>query len=79
MKGFPHRMNISQLAECSGYSPNKIDLLIQEGLVSGPINGYSFTDNHRQELENIKKIALSGYTLECGRHTSFVVDQFTIR
>ncbi len=78
MERFPTKMNISQLAECSGYSADKIDLLIQEGLVSGPINGFSFTSEHLRELENIRRVASSGYALECGRHALYVVDNFTI-
>jgi hypothetical protein len=61
------------------YPADKIDLLIQEGLVSGPTNGYSFSYQHLQQLDNIRKVASSGYTLECDRHTSYVVDQFTSR
>ncbi len=79
MDRFPNKLNISQLAERSGYSADKVDLLIQEGLVSPPVNGYMFTNQHQQELENIRSVAKSGYQIECGRHASYTVDSFEVR
>ncbi len=78
MERFPHKMNLQQLAERSGFSADKVDLLIQEGLVSPPSNGYSFTNKHLQELENIKQVTATGYSIECGRQCSYVVDEFTL-
>lgn len=68
----PNKLNIQQLAERSGYSANKIDLLIQEGLVSRP-KGLTFSLQHIQELENIRAVARTGYIIECGRHKQFLV------
>ena len=78
MERSPNKMNILQLSEHSEYSVDKIFLLIEERLVSGPINGFSFTSENRQELENIRAVMGSGYSLECDRHTSYNADRFTV-
>ncbi len=79
MDRFPIKMNISQLSERTGYSAEKIDLLIQEGLVSDPVHGFMFSAKHQQELENIRIISKSGYAIECDRNRSYVVDRFIVR
>ena len=74
MDRFPNKLNIQQLAERSGYSADKIDLLIQEGLVSMPAEGFMFTAKHEQELNNIRVVVASGYPIECGRNGTYLVD-----
>ncbi len=78
MERFPNKMNLAQLSERSGYSADKIDLLIQEGLVSAPSNGFCFTSKHLQEIKNIQKVSAAGYQIECGRQPSYLVDRFTV-
>ena len=72
MDRYPNKLNIQQLAERSGFSANKIDLLIQEGLVSKP-TGLTFSGKHIQELRNIRTVAVNGYLIECGRHKTYLV------
>ena len=79
MDRFPIKMNIQQLSERSGYSAEKTDLLIQEGLVRDPIQGFMFSLKHQQELENIRIISKSGYAIECDRNRSYAVDRFMVR
>ena len=73
MERFPHKLNIQQLAEITGFSANKIDLLIQEGLVSRPLKRVIFTEKHIQELENIRTVSKDGYPIECGRHSKYII------
>jgi len=68
------KLNIQQLAERTGYSADKIDLLIQEGLVSKP-ESLTFNQQHIDELEIIRSLANSGATIECGRHKQYHSDQ----
>lgn len=74
MDRYPNKLNIQQLAERSGYSADKIDLLIQEGVVSMPAEGFIFTAKHEQELQNIRTVAASGYPIECGRNGAYLID-----
>ncbi len=74
----PRKMNLSQLSERTGFSSDKIDLLIQEGLVSDPQHGFTFTSKHQQELENIRKVSGAGYEIVCERQGKFVIDQFVL-
>lgn len=78
MDRFPNKMNISQLAERSGYSADKIDLLMQEGLVSSPTEGFMFSNKHQQEIDNIKLLVKSGYLIECDRHSTYTIDRFIV-
>ena len=78
MRNQPHRLNISQLSERSGISFSQIDLLIQDGIVSLPIEGYMFTTKHEAELRSIKKLKDYGCNIECTKRSEYLVDRFTI-
>ena len=78
MRNQPHKLNISQLSERSGISLSKIDLLIQDGIVSKPVGGYMFTTKHEAELRGIKKLADYGYTINCSKRTDYVLDWFVV-
>lgn len=78
MRNQPHRLNISQLSERSGVSFSQIDLLIQDGIVSLPIEGYMFTTKHEAELRSIKKLKDYGCNIECTKRSEYLVDRFTV-
>jgi len=78
MNRFPSKLNIVQLSERSGFSVSRIDLLIQDGLVSGPVNGFMFSSMHEQELESIKTLEEYGCNIEHGRRTDYVIDMFAV-
>jgi len=78
MRDRPHKLNISQLSERSGMSASKIDLLIQDGIVSKPVDGYMFTVKHEAELRGIKKLADDGCTINLSKRTNYVLDWFVV-
>jgi len=78
MRDQPHRLNISQLSERSGVSYSKIDLLIQDGILSKPVDGYMFTSKHEAELRGIKKLADYGCIINCTKRTDYVLDWFVV-
>ena len=78
MRNQPHKLNISQLSERSGISLSKIDLLIQDGIVSRPVDGYMFTKKHEAELRDIKKLADDGCTVNWSKRTKYVLDWFVV-
>ena len=78
MRDQPHKLNISQSSERSGVGPSKIDLLIQDGIVSKPVDGYMVTSKHEAELRCIKKLADYGCTINCTKRTGYVLDWFLV-
>ena len=78
MRDQPHKLNISQLSERSGVSYSKIDLLIQDGILSKPVDGYMFTSKHEAELRGIKKLADDGCTINLSKRTNYVLDWFVV-
>jgi len=78
MRNQPFRLNISQLSERSGISFTQIDLLIQDGIVSLPVEGYMFTAKHEAELRCIKKLKDYGCNIECTKRSDYLVDRFTV-
>ena len=78
MRDQPHKLNISQLSERSGMSASKIDLLIQDGIVSKPVDGYMFTAKHEAELRGIKKLDDYGCGINCTKRTGYVLDWFVV-
>ena len=78
MRDQPHKLNISQLSERSGISYSEIDLLIQDGIVSLPEDGYMFSAKHEAELRTIKKLKDYGCNIECTKRSDYLVDRFTV-
>ena len=78
MRDQPHKLNISQLSERSGMSASKIDLLIQDGIVSKPVDGYMFTAKHEAELRGIKMLKDYGCNIICTKRADYVLDWFVV-
>jgi hypothetical protein len=71
MRNQPYRLNISQLSERSGISYSKIDLLIQDVVVSMPVEGYMFTEKHEAELKDIKEY---GCSIDCTKRAGYMLE-----
>jgi len=78
MRNQPQKLNISQLSERSGISYSEIDLLIQDGVVSMPVDGYMFTAKHEAELSNIKALKDYGCNIVCTKRLNYTLDWFVV-
>ena len=74
----PYRLNICQLSERSGYSFSQIDLLIQDGIVSLPLDGYMFSARHQEELRGIRISEDHGCSIKPTRRSDYMLDWFTV-
>ncbi len=69
------RLNISQFSKRTGFSADKIDLLIQEGVISRP-ESFTFSQNYVDQLIMMRHLSRLGMSINCNRRCECLVHRF---